>query len=162
MNREYRTVFEVSYFSNGSLLMNIVFLCVGIGVVVASLYSLKSGRMKPLQKIGVFCFWAPFWFLFGGFWLYSNLSSGKELTTALANDKCEVVEGIVQVLHEQPYGGHDAGDHILIGGKDFTCNYYSEMLGYHQTVSHGGLLKDGTVARLHYLGNVILKVEIKQ
>ena len=161
MNGEYRTVFEVSYLSNGSLLMNVIFLCVGVGAVIVAACSSKSGRLSRLQKIWIFCFWAPIWFLFCGFWLYSTLSSGKVLTAALANNQCDVVEGTVQVLHEQPYGGHDAGDHIRIGNRDFTYNYYSGMLGYHQTIAHGGQLKDGVAARLHYLGDMITEVEIK-
>jgi hypothetical protein len=162
MNDEYKTVFEVSYFSNGSLLWSIFSLCIGVVVVIALAFTWKSGKLRPVQKIVLPCLWAPIWFIINGALLYSNLSSGKMFTTALANNQCEIVEGTVQVLHEQPYGGHDAGDHIRIGGKDFTYNYYSMALGYHQTISHGGQLKNGTMARLYYLGDEILKVEIKQ
>jgi hypothetical protein len=162
MNDGYQTVFEVSYLSNGSLFMSIGFLCVGIVAVVAVARSWKTGRMSPHQKFLFVAIWAPFWFLGSAVWIYSNISSGKEWTAALANNQCEVVEGTVQVLHQQPWGGHDSGDRIRIGSKEFTYSYYSSMLGYHTTISHGGELKDGVTARLHYLDNVILKVEIKQ
>jgi len=162
VNEGYQTVFEVSHFSNGSLLKSIAFLCVGIIAVIAVVRSWKSGKMSRPQLILFSCIWAPFWFLFSGWWFYSNISSANKWTTALANNQCEVVEGTVEVLHQQPWSGHDAGDHIQIGGKDFTYSDYVEMLGYHRTISHGGQLKNGTLARLHYLGKVILKVEIKQ
>src|SRR5690349_21571797 len=96
MNDGYQTVFEVSYFSNGSLLMSLVFLSVGIVAVVAVARSWKSGKMSPHQKFLFVALWAPIWFLVSGLWIYSTISSGKEWTAALANNQCQVVEGTVQ------------------------------------------------------------------
>ena len=162
MNDGYQTVFQVSYFSNGSLFKSAIFLVIGIAAVIAVIRSRKSGKASRLQMILFFCIWAPFWLSVSGWWFCSNISNGKKLTAALANNQCEVVAGTVQVLHQQPWSGHDAGDHIQIGGKDFAYSDYVEMLGYHKTISHGGQLKNGVAARLHYIGNEILKVEIKQ
>ena len=162
MNGAYQTVFEISYFSNGSLLESFAFLCAGIIAIVVIVFGWKFSKISRSKLILFSYVGLPFWFLFSGFWFYSNISTGKMWTSALANNQCEVVEGIVQVLHQQPWSGHDVGDHISIGGKDFTYSDYVETLGYHQTISHGGQLKNGVVARLHYIGDVILKVEIKQ
>jgi hypothetical protein len=162
VNGGYQTVFQVSYFSNGSLLESLAFLGAGIVALVVIVFAWKFGKINRPKLIVFSCVGMPFWFLVSGFWFYSNISTGKMWTAALANNQCEVVEGTVQVLHQQPWSGHDAGDHISIGGKDFTYSDYVESLGYHQTISHDGQLKNGAVARLHYIGDVILKVEIKQ
>src|SRR5689334_14085602 len=107
MNGEYRTVFEVSHFSNGSLLMSLLFLCVGIGVLIKVALGKKSKRMNGIQRLLFFILWVPLWFTISCIWLWSNLASGRELTSALANNQCDIVEGTVQVLHAQPYSGHD-------------------------------------------------------
>jgi hypothetical protein len=162
MAGEYHTVFEVSYLSNGSLLLSLAFLCVGVAAVVGVYRSWKKQQMHLLQKIMFVGIWAPLWFFGSGIWLYSNISDGRRLTSALASGQCGLVEGTVKVLHQEPWSGHDPGDHIQIAGKDFTYSYGTGTLTYHQTIAHGGKLKDGVTARLHYLGNAILKVEIKQ
>jgi hypothetical protein len=161
MNDGYTTVFETSYFSNGFLLWNIGFLAVGIFAVRQMIRSRKWGNGKQ-APIFFMCLWATFWFFASGAWLYLNLTNGRLYTAALANNQCEVVEGTVQVLHEQPAGGHDAGDRIRIGDKEFTYSYFTSTLSYNRTISHGGKLTNGVTARLHYLGNAILKVEIKK
>lgn len=96
--------------------------------------------------------------------LWVDYSNGHKFMSALAKNQCDIVEGPVQVLHEQPADGHDpeGGDHIRIDGKEFDINYWTETLCYNKTISHGGELKNGVVARLHYIGNDILKVEIRQ
>jgi hypothetical protein len=161
MNGGYTIVFEVSYFSNGFLLWNIGFLAVGIAVVTQAIGSRMPGSRQQKAPIFAVCLWSAFWFFASGAWLYSNLTHGHRYTDALANNQCEVVEGTVQVLHEQPAGGHAAGDRIRIGDKEFTYSYFHAVLSYNRTISHGGQLKNGVAARLHYLDNAILKVEIK-
>ncbi len=161
MNDAYTTVFEVSYFSNGFLLWNIGFIVVGIiGVTTMIRSRIKGGRQKA--PIFFMCLWSTFWFFGCSVWLYSNLTEGRRYMAALANNQCEIVEGTVQVLHQQPASGHDAGDRIRIGDKEFTYSYYYAVLSYNRTISHGGKLTNGAVVRLHCLGTAILKVEIKK
>jgi hypothetical protein len=162
MSGGYTTVFEVSYLSNNSLLMALLFMSVGVLAVAIVVRNKTSKRITSLQRSVFYFLWVPLWFTGSTFWLYSCLRDGNEFTAALKNGRCEIVEGTVAVLHEQPASGHDAGDRIRIADKEFVYNYFSAGLGYHRTISHGGDLANGVSARLHYLGNKILKVEIKQ
>jgi hypothetical protein len=173
MKGEYRTVFEVSYFSNGGLMFDLNFLCVGIVVLVIGLITpwiskrMNRSYNRPKRFVAL-CIIPPLFFLFGASLAYSDISNARKLISELANNQCGVVEGTVQVLYEMPSGGHSSGDHIRIGDEDFIYSDFIGMLGYNRTISHGGQLKNGVMARLHYIengehgGNEILKVEIKQ
>jgi hypothetical protein len=171
MDGAYQTVFEVSCFSNGGLNMDLGFLFTGIGfLVVGFILPWFSRRMnwnpvRTSQKRFAFVYvFGPFFIFVGGLMVYFDVSNGCKFTSELANNQCDFVEGIVQVLHEQPSGGHDpeGGDRIRIGDKEFVYSAWTWTLSYNKTISHGGELRNGVVARLHYIGNNILKVEIKQ
>ena len=76
------------------------------------------------------------------------------------NGRSQIAEGIVHVSHEQPATGHAAGDKITVEDQTFEVNYFLVTPGYKQTISHGGVLREGVFARLHHYDGVILKVEI--
>jgi hypothetical protein len=158
INNGYTTVWEVSPFSNGALLFALVWV-----VVVALLFITKRPDRKSniVQKTMYFLV-LPFGALLGMVFLLAALKDGRELPAALRQGRCEVVAGNVTLVHEQAYGGHGNGDIIRIGQKQFEIDYFTSGFGYKQTVSHGGWLTNGVSARLHYIGNMILKVEIGQ
>jgi len=158
MDNQYVTVWQVSQFSNGHLLFSVAWLLGGV-------YWLIFRRPKKTSHIvdKAFYFLAlPFWFWLGMQQLSSALRKGRELPAALNQQRCEIVAGTVSLLHKQAYGGHEHGDLIQIGKKQFEVDYFSGGFGYRLTVSRGGCLTNGASARLHYVGNTILKVEIKQ
>ena len=157
MTDGYTTVFEVSYLSNGTVLKASVFLSIGIFAFFALRKSLKS----RVQKFFFFFVWLPVWLAFSSFWLYLSLRNAREFNDALKMGRCDVIEGVVTVLHEQPRSGHASGDRIRIGNKEFQFSYFTSGLSYDRTISHGGVLTNGATARLHYLDNAILKVEVK-
>ena len=165
MTDGYRTVFEVSYLSNGILLLNVTFLFVGL--FVPTVVTLIRGRMPESearegeQTYRYFLLIAVVWIGIGTLWLFKNLHSGYDLTHAVRSRYCRVVEGKVEVISRQPHGGHGGQENIRIAGKDFGFSYYGGKLGYSRTISHGGWLTDGVNARLRYIGNTIVKVEVR-
>ena len=54
------------------------------------------------------------------------------------------------------------GDVVKIDDKLFVLNFYAMGLGYQQTAVQGGVLTNGAYVRLHYLGNTIVKVEVRE
>src|SRR5438128_8379767 len=144
MTDGYRTVFEVSYLSNGILFLNVIFLFVGL--FVTTVMTVIRGRMpesqakESQQTFGYFLLIAVVWVGIGAFWLISNIHRGYELIRAARSRYCPVAEGTVQVISEEPRGGHRGPDHIRVGGKDFFYSYYGGRLGYSRTISHGGWL----------------------
>ncbi len=94
--------------------------------------------------------------------------------TRLANvydeHRCKVAEGVVQVSHTEPAGGHSQGDIINVDGVEFEISYYTRTFGYSQSLAHGGVLSEGAYARICYdvndspFGNrltTILQVDLK-
>jgi hypothetical protein len=125
------------------------------------------------ERIGaVFSFcWAIVWGTTSGLMLYAQVMNYSELQNIYETASYSIAEGIVKVVNEQPAGGHARGDVIIVDDVEFEFNYFSESFGYHQTISHGGVLQDGVRVRLTYCerpavmggegtDNVILRVEL--
>src|SRR5438477_78309 len=91
----------------------------------------------------------------------SGAANGSQPTRSKINRRSDVIEGVISVKHEQPASGHTKGDVITIEGKEFEVNQFLVTPGYKTTISHGGALKQGVYARLHYHDGIILKAEIK-
>jgi len=98
-----------------------------------------------------------------------NRDAYSKLQDKYNSQKYFVAEGVVQVLHEQNYWGHDQSDIIRVGNTEFEIDAYSGGWSYGKTISHGGALSEGTYARIFYVespfGNVvknfILRVDIR-
>ena len=162
MDERYRTAFEVSYFSNGTLLTSLGFLAVGLVLTVAAM----AGKFRLKEQggctIAALVLWCTAWNSVSVLMLAATLRSGWTYTNALRNGRCEVVEGVVEVVHLEPKTGHDPGDRIRVAGREFQYSYFTGTLPYKQTVTHGGVLVDGANVRLHYLQGAILKVEVME
>ena len=85
---------------------------------------------------------------------------GNELLTAYRNGDFEIIEGQVEVLHEQPKEGHDRGDIIRINEKEIEINYFRTGPQYKSTLAHGGILSEGAEVRLCLYKNKILRIDI--
>ena len=157
---QYVTVFQSSYFSNGSLLWS--FLCLAIGLAVAVFY--LTGRLRLRKQSGcatVFLlFWCVLWISFSSVWVVNNLRTAFIYRMALRNEECEVIEGVVTVLDKQIWGGHGSSDRVKINDVEFEFTDYSWTLAYKRTISHGGHLTDGRPVRICHINGDILKVEV--
>jgi hypothetical protein len=165
---KYTKIFEVSYFGAGGLGMPLLFLAIGVLGLVTIGRKKTSHGIENVSKRGFYLVWVPLWFGTTLVWLFSAVHHTHEFTMALKEGRCAVVEGTVSdkgtvsVLREQPRSGHASGDRIRIGDKEFVYSYFVASPGYRTTVSHGGALVNGASARLHYLGEAIVKVEVKK
>ena len=93
----------------------------------------------------------------------------SELTAIYQNKEYKIVEGIVNVLHLEPEGGHDTGDIIKIDGVEFELSCFSgAIFEYNKTIVYGGVLTEGTFARVFYYqtenpsrrGKIILRIDL--
>jgi hypothetical protein len=148
-------------------------LLVGCIVLVVGIYffrkTTRENKWSPKIFKPVFLlFFAIVWIGLHGLILSTQVISYLELRNIYNNHLYSVVEGKVHVVHEEPSFGHDKGDVILIDGKEFEFSSYDDSYGYHQTISHGGILKEGVYSRLTYCedpspyitNNIILRVEL--
>jgi hypothetical protein len=74
----------------------------------------------------------------------------------------DISEGVVTVLHKQPYSGHDRGDIIRLGNDELEINYYRDTPGYDRTIAHGGVLREGVYARVFHHGRIVLRIDIRK
>jgi hypothetical protein len=161
MTEQYRTVFEVSYFSNGTLFQSLFVLILCLSILLVA--RIIRGHMTPTELEATRKKFSSFRLIIlacgsiSGIWIIANICQGYKLTHALKEGRCAVVEGPVQVLRREPSTGHSENI-IQIGDKRFDYTAWNEELPYHG----GELLVDGIMARVHCLGNAILKVEIKK
>lgn len=89
-------------------------------------------------------------------------SDFNTLAKLYKNKHYKVVEGVVNVIYEQPKSGHDKGDIIKINGKEFEINYFVMTHAYSQTIAHGGVLKEGVYAKVFYYDDKILRIDVKE
>ncbi len=152
---------EVDKESLGGVIAGLVVLIFGIGGLI--LYKLTNNRWpkKPHKSIfaiilgTLFC--TVFMFLFIG----GNIER-KRFLSILDSGQYEVAEGFVHVLYKQPVHGHDKGDLIEVGKKQFVINYFVHTQAYDKTIAHGGVLKDGVYARVYYYKGDILRIDLKK
>ena len=150
----YTTLFQVSYFSNGTLFFSAAALSASL--FAAGVASVLYGRLSASQAEAArkkFLYFRLVSLILAGLstiWLGSNLYDGYHFTHALRNGRCRVVEGTVHLLGQERWGAV-----IQIADKKFDI-VRKDKLSYRG----GELLVDGIEARVHYLGNDILKVEV--
>ena len=66
----------------------------------------------------------------------------------------------MHVIRKQPKGGHAPGDLIKINGVDFVINKFSSDRYYTQTIAYGGALQEGVIAKVFYVRDKIMRVDI--
>jgi len=161
---EFVTVFEIARGSNGVFAGACFRLLIGIGALVggvtAFVFKRKNNGLKswiaPVFAIG----WSLLWLYLHNFpHMFEHINS---LVTAYREQQYQVVEGEVQVLHEQPATGHTKGDIISVNGKQFEVNYFYATPAYRNTIAHGGALGSGVYSRLYYHNGEILRVDIRK
>jgi len=155
----YRTIFEASYLSNGTLLSSLSFVAIG---VVAGALGWRLWRQNVRWPAIFISFICCIWLIASVSFAYVNVRDARAYKAALREGRCEVVEGVVEVMYQQPEGGHAPGDRIRVGGRKFEYSYFTSRLAYNRTVAHGGVLVQGAKVRVHDLNGAIVKIELAQ
>jgi len=91
--------------------------------------------------------------------IFRSVLQPSELAAAYRAGKCEIVEGMVTQFHPMPAREHDS-ESFVVAGKRFHYSDYSMTAGFHQSIQHGGPIREGLKVRIHHLGNDIAKLEI--
>jgi hypothetical protein len=161
---EFVTVIEIARSSNGVFADACFQLLIGIGALIGGVTTLifkwRNGGLKSWIGPVFVIVWSLFWLYLHNF--PHAFGHTNSLVRAYHDGKCEVVEGQVQVLHQQPVTGHTKGDIITVNGKQFEVNYFYVTPAYRNTIAHGGVLGSGVYARLYYHNGEILRVDIRK
>jgi hypothetical protein len=161
---DFITIFEIARGSNGVLAEEYLRLLIGIGALIGGVTALiiKWRNNGPKSWFGAVFItaWSLFWLYLHNFpYVFGHINS---LVRAYRDGQYQVVEGQVQVLHEQPATGHTRGDIITVNGKQFEVNYFYLTPAYRNTLAHEGVLGGGVYARLYYYNGEILRVDIRK
>ena len=95
-------------------------------------------------------------------------SEYAKLDAIYENQEYKITEGSVAVQHTQPAEGHTAGDIIRVGDVTIEYSCFNSTLGYSETIAYGGILTEGTIARIYYYQsgidnpeqNLILRIDL--
>jgi hypothetical protein len=162
---EFTTVFEITRNSNGVFGGTVFDLFIGVGALFGILAFLIRNWKRGIGAKGYI--WAAFVLVWSLGWLsFHNFpfvfGHANKLMNAYKNRQYQVVEGPVEVLHQQPYHGHSEGDRIRVRGQEFVISYFYYTPAYTKTIAHGGALTQGTYARIYCYDSEILRVDIRK
>ena len=162
---DFTTVFEITRNNNGIFGDEVFRLLIGVAALLGSLGLLvRNVRRREGVKDYIGPVFGLIWSLG---WIYLHnfphvFGHINRLMNAYQQKQYQVVEGPVQVLHQQPATGHSKGDVIRVNEKEFEVNYFYATPAYHTTIAHKGVLNTGTYARIYYFGGEILRVDIRK
>jgi hypothetical protein len=162
---EFVTVFEITRNSNGVFGDEVFRLLIGVVALLGSLRALIRNRRRERSRRDYI---GPIFILVWSLvWIYMHLLPNvfghiNKLVNAYRDKRYEVVEGPVEVLHQQPVTGHGKGDVISVNGQQFEVNYFLYTPSYRNTIAHKGALNAGTYARIYYYGGEILRIDIRK
>ena len=161
---DFVTVFEIARGSNGVFADACFRLLVGIGALIGGVTALvfkwKNNGLRSWIAAVFAIVWSLLWLYLHNFpHVFGHINS---LVRAYQEGQYQVVEGQVQVLHQQPVTGHTKGDIITVNEKQFEVNYFYATPAYRNTLAHGGVLGSDVYARLYYYNGEILRVDIRK
>ena len=156
----YQTVYDYSEtILDPITIFPIIFAVIGPFFLIYGIQSLKNKSQKQ-SGAPFIIIWGVGASVLGSFTSIFLIANHFYLNHAYSSGNFKILEGKVHVIHEQPRGGHAAGDIIEIDGQQIEFSYFTAGGGYKQTIAHGGFLREGTQARLYVKNDDILRVDI--
>jgi len=155
----YHTVYEIGLLPAYGFWHGLIFVVIGV-LVFRGMCRARSGA-TPTERGCFPKLWGMSAAALGGFAALVMLRGHIEALLAYKTGHVEIVEGLVHVLREQPANGHAPGDLVEISGRQVEVDYFVSNSGYSTTISHGGVLRDGVVARCSIRKGLILRLDIK-
>jgi hypothetical protein len=162
---DFVTIFEIARNSNGVFEGAVFRLLIGVVALIGALRALIRNRRRESSRrdyIGpIFILvWSLGWIYLHNFpYVFGHINS---LVDAYQQKQYQIVEGPVQILHQQAKTGHGKGDVVSVNGRQFEVNYFYATPAYNKTLAHGGALSAGTYARIYYFDGEILRVDLRK
>ncbi len=168
-NNQIFIFFENYEIERNELIGRLILPIIVFGIIIIN--ALRSSKKSENEEQGdrkkiPIIFILFFTIIWSIVWYPSHISSFLNLNKKLSiitniyeNEQFEVTEGVIEVLFEQPHGGHAPGDKIKINNRTFEFSYFiSNALYYHNTIAHDGLLIDGKTVKLHNFKGKIYEI----
>jgi hypothetical protein len=144
-----------------SIILMLISIISGTFLTIKIVNLFKEIKFKIRElRFFVFLFLGCPMLIFASWESYQNGCFIDSVLKKYKNGNFDKVEGIVKVKNTEPFYGHSSEESICISNKCFSFSYYSSNPFYHQTISHGGVLKDGALVLIYSIDNCILAVYI--
>ena len=87
-------------------------------------------------------------------------SEYAHLQAAYHEGNFSVVEGLATDFQPMPYEGH-RNECFTVQNKQFCYSDYGPSAGFNNSTSHGGPIRENLPVRVSYVGNTIVRLEVK-
>jgi hypothetical protein len=106
----------------------------------------------------VFVAFAAFWTISVFVGTYSEYS---RVRSAYEGGEFATVEGLVTGFQPMPYEGHQ-DECFTISSQTFCYSDFDLSPGFNNSASHGGPIREGLPVRVAYVGNTIVRLEVRK
>ena len=130
-------------------------LVLTVGIVILNQKKRKNAAFKKAGLI-IFCL---LWTLAAFAITYVDYSNCYH---ALSSGEASYVEGTVDNFVQLPDQWNEKKESFTVNGVPFSYSDYVVTAGFNKTRSHGGPIHQGLPVRIWYVGNEIVKLEIKR
>jgi hypothetical protein len=154
---QYRVVFDLSQkgFQWGFPAFGLIFAVIG-GVFIW----LGRRNRWPLSRSFVGYFMVGFACLWSGLAFATMFHEYLNLRSAYRHGQFSVVEGSVTNFRPMPYQGHQ-DECFFVQSDTFCYSDYVVTAGFNNSASHGGPIREGLPVRVSYIGNTIVRLEVR-
>jgi hypothetical protein len=154
---EYRVVFDLPQkgFQWWFPALGLIFAVIG-GVFI------WLGRRNhwPLSRSFVGYFMLGFACLWSGLAFATMFHEYLNLRSEYRHGQFSIVEGPVTNFHPMPYEGHQ-DECFSVESQTFCYSDYGITAGFNNSTSHGGPIRTGLPVRVSYIGNTIVRLEVR-
>jgi hypothetical protein len=154
---QYRVVFDLSQkgFQWWFPAFGLIFVVVG-GVTIW----LGKRNDWPRSRSFAGYFMVGFACLWSGLTFSTTFGEYFHLRSAFRRSQFSVVEGRVTSFRPMPYEGHQ-DECFSVRSQTFCYSDYGVTAGFNNSASHGGPIREGLPVRVSYVGNTIVRLEIR-
>ena len=165
----YELVFDASlnpYRNLWFVLPGVLFVFLGAIMVFRPLWLKAVFRQSPWHTRIDRWFSVPFgwlFFFFAVFWTVSVAMGlwrdARYAQLASQPGYCQMLEGRVENFHPMPFEGHDL-EHFDLQRVRFSYSDFALGVGFNNTASHGGPIREGLPIRICHRSGEILRLEV--
>ena len=121
---------------------------------------LGRGNRGPLNRSFVGYTFVGFACLWSVLALSKMIPDYQRARSAYLSGNYSVVQGLVTDFQPMPYQGHGE-ECFTVESETFCYSDYEVTLGFNNTASHGGPIREGLPVRVSFIGNTILRLEVR-
>jgi len=162
----YRTVFTLYEGFLRQLAEAVFYVSIGAAFFIVAVIWIKRLRLPKwwwrheAEKPFVLLVFGSIWLTLAGLGAVFNLLEAYGYVRSYSSGNVRIIQGTVHVLNKQPFDGHAEPDIIEINGVRATIDAFGRVPAYRDTISHGGVLSEGTIARLFVHNGKVVRVDL--